>query len=62
MKIIKRNRVKKKEINDAVSGIGAVIEAEMNCLTKVDHINVIKLHEIIDDPNTDKVYLIMDYL
>ena len=62
MKIIKRGKVKKREVNDAMSGIGAVIETEMNCLTKVDHINIIKLHEIIDDPRTDKVYLIMDYL
>ena len=62
MKIIKRSKVKTKLVNDTVSGIGLVVDQEMQCLTKIDHINIIKLHEIIDDPNTDKVYLIMDYL
>ena len=37
IKIIKRDKVIKKKVNDAVSGIGAAIEAEMDCLTKVDH-------------------------
>ena len=62
MKIIKRSKVKKRVVNDATSGIGAAVDHEMSILTKIDHINIIKLHEIIDDPNTDKVYLIMDYL
>ena len=62
MKIIKRSKVKKREVNDAMSGIGVVVDQEMQCLTKIDHINIIKLYEIIDDHNTNKVYLIMDYL
>ena len=62
MKIIKRNKVKTNSGNDKTSGIGQVVDQEMSCLTKIDHINIIKLHEVIDDPNTDKVYLIMDYL
>lgn len=33
----------------------------MDCLLKMNHINVIKLREIIDDPKSKKVYLIMDY-
>lgn len=62
MKIIKRNKVKTNPGNEKASGIGQVVDREMSCLTKIDHINIIKLHEVIDDPNTDKVYLIMDYL
>ena len=34
----------------------------MKFLTEMKHMNVIKLHEIIDDPQSRKVYLIMDYL
>ena len=34
----------------------------MKFLTEMKHMNVIKLHEIIDDPQSKKVYLIMDYL
>ena len=62
MKIIKRNKVKTNLRDDKTSGIGQVVDQEMSCLTKIDHINIIKLHEVIDDLNTDKVYLIMDYL
>ena len=39
-----------------------MVEREMKILTEIDHVNIIKLHEIIDDHKTDKVYLIMDYL
>ena len=62
MKIIKRNKVKTNKGDDKTCGIGQIVDQEMSCLTKIDHINIIKLHEVIDDPNTDKVYLIMDYL
>lgn len=62
MKIIKRSKVRTKKVDDATSGIGAAVDQEMQILTKIDHINIIKLHEIIDDPISDKVYLIMDYL
>ena len=62
MKIIKRSKVKTRPVNDAVSGIGVVVDQEMSCLTKIDHINIIKLYEIIDDPSTEKIYLVMDYL
>jgi serine/threonine protein kinase len=34
---------------------------EMAVLTKMNHMNIIKLQEIIDDPESKKVYLIMDY-
>ena len=62
MKIIKRNKIKAKPVNDAMSGIGQVVDQEMQILTKIDHVNIIKLHEIIDDHTTNKVYLIMDFL
>ena len=62
MKIIKRSKVRKKKVDDSTSGIGAAVDQEMQILTKVDHINIIKLHEIIDDPIAEKIYLIMDYL
>ena len=26
------------------------------------HTNIVKLHEIIDDPKSDNLYLVMDYL
>ena len=35
---------------------------EMDVLKSLDHKNVVKLHEIIDDPMKNKVYMVMDYL
>ena len=34
----------------------------MEALKSLDHKNIVKLHEIIDDPMKNKVYLVMDYL
>ena len=35
---------------------------EMEVLKSLEHKNIVKLHEIIDDPMKNKVFLIMDYL
>ena len=35
---------------------------EMEVLKSLDHRNIVKLHEIIDDPLKNKIYMIMDYL
>ena len=35
---------------------------EMQILKSMDHKNIVKLHEIIDDPLKNKIYLVMDYL
>jgi serine/threonine protein kinase len=36
--------------------------AELEALKKLDHPNIIVLHEIIDDPNEPNIYLVMDLL
>ena len=35
---------------------------EMAILKSLNHKNIVKLHEIIDDPLKNKIYMIMDYL
>ena len=35
---------------------------EMQVLMKLIHKNIIKLHEIIDDPGSDDIFLVMYYL
>ena len=35
---------------------------DMKFLTEMKHMNIIRLHEIINDPESKKVYLVMDYL
>lgn len=34
---------------------------EVDVMKRLDHQNVVKLHEVIDDDEEDKLYLIMDY-
>ena len=34
----------------------------MEVLKSLDHKNIVKLHEIIDDPLKNKIYMVMDYL
>ena len=34
----------------------------MEVLKSLEHSNIVKLHEIIDDPSKNKIYLIMDHL
>lgn len=31
-------------------------------MKKLYHINIVKLHEVIDDPQNSKIFLVMDYL
>ena len=56
MKSIKKSKMRtlgnnKKDIN-----------TEMEILKKMSHRNIIKLYEIINDPGSDEIYLVMDYL
>ena len=58
MKVIKRCKLK-------TIGIDGTIKNsvnEMDVLKSLVHTNIVKLHEIIDDPLKNKIYLVMDYL
>jgi [calcium/calmodulin-dependent protein kinase] kinase len=35
---------------------------ELSVIKKLIHPNIIQLHEVIDDPKLDKVYLVFDFL
>ena len=55
MKAIKRKRLSK-------IGKKGNLLLEIKVLMKLSHINIVKLEEVIDDPQNSKIYLIMDYL
>lgn len=38
------------------------VQRELAILRQMNHKNVVKLHEVIDDPEDDKLYLIMEYV
>jgi [calcium/calmodulin-dependent protein kinase] kinase len=37
------------------------VEREIAIMKKLEHPYVIKLYEVLDDPQNDKLYLIMEY-
>lgn len=34
---------------------------EIDILKQLAHLNIIRLYEVIDDPNDDKLYLVLEY-
>ena len=61
--ILKRRREIVRDENGKASfhdGIQGVFK-EIAVMKKLDHKNVIRLHEVINDEEDDKIYLIMDY-
>ena len=38
------------------------LDSEIGIMKKIDHLNLVKLHEVIDDPRSNKINLIMDYM
>ena len=58
MKVIKRTKLK----GWSLTGTKKLPVNEMEVLKSCVHKNIVKLHEIIDDPLKNKLYLVMDYL
>lgn len=38
------------------------IEQEIAIMKKLDHENIVKLYEVLDDPSVDKLYIVMEYV
>ncbi len=38
------------------------VRTEIAIMKRLEHPNVVRLNEIIDDPKADKLYIIMEYL
>lgn len=62
IKIIDKKHLKKK-----IGGLGSndqdtALKREIAIMKKVRHRNCVSLHEVIDDPASNKLYLIMDYV
>ncbi len=39
-----------------------LLQKEIAILKKIDHPHIVKLVEVIDDPECDKLYLVMEYM
>jgi len=38
------------------------LHKEIAIMKKIEHPNLVRLHEVIDDPDNKKMYLILDYM
>jgi serine/threonine protein kinase len=56
VKAIQRNRLRR------IGSANKDLTQEVNVLKTLCHINIVKLHEVIDDPQNSKIFLVMDYL
>ena len=61
MKCCNKRRLKKKLLGKGKSS-WTFLEKEIAVMKKLDHDNVVKLSEVIDDNNSDWLYLIMEFL
>eukprot|EP00993_Chasmostoma_nieuportense_P000838 NODE_176_length_2814_cov_25.279122_g162_i0.p1 GENE.NODE_176_length_2814_cov_25.279122_g162_i0~~NODE_176_length_2814_cov_25.279122_g162_i0.p1 ORF type:complete len:841 (+),score=247.34 NODE_176_length_2814_cov_25.279122_g162_i0:201-2723(+) len=60
IKIMNKSLLKK--INTGGNSALANANAEIAIMKKLDHPNVTKLFEVIDDPEADKLYLVLEYV
>ncbi|KAL4446413.1 hypothetical protein ABPG74_001154 [Tetrahymena malaccensis] len=61
IKVSNKNKLKKKLISQK-SNAFTLLEQEIAIMKKVDHPNIVKLHEVIDDSENNKLYLVMEYM
>jgi serine/threonine protein kinase len=61
MKILDKESLKKTKQGKDLTALDLVYK-EINILKELKHPNVVKLFEVIDDENEEKLYLIMEYM
>lgn len=60
VKKMNRKNLQRKPLSNGRSAYDCVKE-ELKILERLEHPNIIWLHEIIDDPKRDHIYLITEY-
>eukprot|EP01059_Diplonema_ambulator_P005436 TRINITY_DN15169_c0_g1_i1.p1 TRINITY_DN15169_c0_g1~~TRINITY_DN15169_c0_g1_i1.p1 ORF type:complete len:716 (+),score=71.48 TRINITY_DN15169_c0_g1_i1:88-2235(+) len=60
LKIVNKDRLKK--LASYSGNRLAQLKVELAIMKKIAHPRVVKLHEVIDDPNANKVYFLLDYI
>ncbi len=61
MKILNKRKLTRIFISKERTALNDV-EREIAIMKKLDHPNVVKLIEVLDDPTHDRLYIIMEYL
>lgn len=61
MKILSKTKLKGIRFSSTRTAFSA-IETEIAIMKKLNHPNVVSLFEVLDDPQVDKLYIIMEYM
>ena len=61
MKIMNKTKLKRLIIAKNTTAY-KLLETEIAIMKKMNHRNIVKLHEVIDDPQYNKAYIIMEYV
>eukprot|EP00252_Welwitschia_mirabilis_P020645 TRINITY_DN5099_c0_g1_i3.p1 TRINITY_DN5099_c0_g1~~TRINITY_DN5099_c0_g1_i3.p1 ORF type:complete len:367 (+),score=46.28 TRINITY_DN5099_c0_g1_i3:129-1229(+) len=61
MKVFRKSRLSKIRINQLETAMTDVLR-EASIMKKLHHPNVVKLIEVIDDPNSDHLFMVLEYM
>lgn len=61
MKVLSKRKLKKIFKGQNRTAMNDVMQ-EIAIMKKLDHKNVVRLYEVLDDPSVDKLYIIMEYV
>jgi len=62
MKIQSKKKMKVKALRSGKNKSFNMFQQEIAIMKKIDSPNLVRLHEVIDDKSSDKMYLIIDYM
>ncbi|XP_024384722.1 serine/threonine-protein kinase GRIK1 [Physcomitrium patens] len=60
IKIFHKSRLCKLRVSTTETAMTDVLR-EVSIMKRLDHPNIVKLYEVIDDPQSDKMYLVLEY-
>ncbi|CAD8105046.1 unnamed protein product [Paramecium primaurelia] len=61
VKICDRKKLKLKLLSSKMDAY-SLLDKEIAIMKKVDHENIVQLYEVIENPNNDKLYLVLEYM
>lgn len=61
MKIFQKSRLRKIKVTPTETALTDAFK-EVSILTELDHPNIVKLMEVINDPESDRLYMVLEYV